>query len=95
MFVTPYKQANEKDGQTHKTHVMIADDTCRNRVNKPITLHRGDQVEIYRSVQTSDPATKRLPPHDPLSMKVNLTYVRAATGQQAGEYCWVATVNVR
>ncbi len=73
---------------------MVSDNTCRNAVNKPITLLSGDQVEIYRTVKPSDPATLRLPPRDPLSMKVNLTYVRAVTGAHTGEYCWVATVNV-
>ena len=89
----PDQAANEYLGR--QIHVMVADDTCRNRVNKSMAMHRGDEVEIYRTVQHSDPTTKQLPPHDPSSMKLNRSYIRAATGAHRGEYCWVASVNVQ
>ena len=46
------------------------------------------------SVGSSDPEYERLPADSPLSKKLNLTYVKATTGANAGEYCWVSTVNL-
>jgi hypothetical protein len=74
---------------------MNADTECRDRLNKVMQFRHGDQVQTYQSVKSSDPATKRLPPRDSISMKANITYVRAVGGPYAGSYCWVPTVNIR
>ena len=73
---------------------MVARDDCPKDDNQIITLEPGDRVQIYQSIVPVDPQDARLPPESPLSKKLNLTYVRVASGTHAGDYCWVSTVNI-